>query len=86
MKASLLQALEGVTIDANQPANINYVKARCVIEDMAKSRAEKREAKTAVVTLLNGSIIHHQIPPKFKEGQTTLKKEVRFPDGTTARF
>jgi uncharacterized protein (DUF2267 family) len=82
MDIQLLKALDAVQIDPKSPANISYVKARCVIEEIAKSRKDRREAKMAVITLLNGNISHQQAA----NVRGTVKKDVIFPDGTVARF
>jgi hypothetical protein len=83
MNNAVLKALEEVQVDPKSPANINYAKARYAIEAAAKSRKEKREAKVAVVSLLNGEIVHHQLPAK---SNGTTRKDVKFADGTVARF
>lgn len=82
MKSNVLTALDAVPFDPKSQANLNYVKARCVIEEKATCRSDRREAKLAVVTLLNG-VVSHPNPAEAKRGVT---KQVTFPDGSKARF
>jgi hypothetical protein len=77
-----MDILDDVKLDPKSPANINYVKARCAIEDAMKNRTARRSAKMVVIAHLKGEI-HHPNPAEVKRGAT---KQVVFADNTKARF
>lgn len=77
----LSAALAGIEIDAAGRKSIAYVKARCAIEAMAKSRADKRLCKQAVIEHLGGRIRH--LPAKRGQEHHNV---VVFPDNSKARY
>lgn len=74
--------LNDVVLDNKAASNINYVKARCAIEEVATCRMERRTAKMAVIQHLGGTI-KHPTEAELRKGAT---KQVVFNDGTKARF
>lgn len=79
--ASLLDQIVE-SIDSKSPANINYVKARMVIEQAQLARAPKRELKMEVISYLKGAIKH----PSADEKAKGMTNQVVFSDNTKARF
>lgn len=74
--------LNDVQLDPKSPANINYVKARCAIEEAVTGRTDIRKAKMVVIEHLGGTL-HHPTPAQLQRGGT---KQVVFGDNTKARF
>jgi hypothetical protein len=74
--------LNELMLDSKLPANINYVKARCAIEEAFNCRRDLRAAKLAVIEHLNGTI-KHPTQAQLARGAT---KQVLFPDNTKAKF
>ncbi len=74
--------LDNVKFDPKATANINYVKARCAIEENFKCRADIRAAKLAVIEHFGGSIKH----PSEAAAKKGFTKVVVFPDNSRAKF
>lgn len=74
--------LNNVLLDSKQASNINYVRARMAIEEVAKNRADRRDAKMVVIQHLGGTIKH----PTHEQLARGATKQVIFDDGTRARF
>lgn len=79
--ASLLDDIVN-SINSKSPANINYVKARMVIEQAGLARKPLRELKMEVISYLNGAIKH----PSPEEKAKGMTNQVVFSDNTKARF
>lgn len=75
--------LETIVLDAHK-ANINYVKARCAIEQAFTKRADVRGAKMAVIEALGGTVVHPEelVPNKAHRAHNF----VLFPDHSKAAF
>lgn len=76
-------SLDDVVLDPKSPANINYVKARCVIEDTMNNRADRRTAKMVVIAHLKGEVQPVKVPAT---SGAPVPKQVVFADGSKARF
>lgn len=82
LNSTQASSLDNIQLDKSSPANINYVKARMAIEAQLQTRSERRAAKMAVISYLNGEVRHPDPADKAK-GATN---QVVFEDNTKARF
>lgn len=74
METSIPEFLDKVVFDEHAHTNINYVKARCAIEQAFPKRKDRRTAKMAVIEAFKGEIHHSD------------HNYVLFPDQSKARF
>jgi len=73
--------IDTLELNPNDRKSITYAKAKAAIEQEFKCRAEKRQAKLAVIDFLGGTLKHGKT-----RGSIKLPNYVVFDDKTKAKF